>query len=59
MDKVYGHEILTREQTDQFILDPESKCPECHEPMTQKDNPTGGDSWWFVCPNKHALWVGK
>lgn len=57
---VYGHELLTLEQVDQFVLDPKSLCPACGEPMKQGTNPIrGSDSWWYTCPNKHALWVGK
>jgi predicted RNA-binding Zn-ribbon protein involved in translation (DUF1610 family) len=56
----YDHEILSSEQADRFVASGGSDaCPECGETMTQRDNPTGGDSWWFTCPNGHALWIGK
>jgi hypothetical protein len=55
----YGHELLTDEQQQSFIFSSSGACPVCGEFMTQQENPTGGDSWWFTCPNKHAAWIGK
>lgn len=56
----YGHRMLSTDQLDQFVGDPQNRCPECGQQMTQKQNPIrGSDSWWFTCPNRHGLWVGK
>lgn len=60
----YGHELLTDEQQERFILSSSRACPACDDVrcvsfMTQHHNPAGGDSWWFTCPNGHATWIGK
>lgn len=56
----YGVEtILNDAELEAFVLNGTHTCPRCKEKMAREVNPTGGDSWWFVCPNSHALWVGK
>lgn len=58
--EAYGHELLTEEQQDQFAASSSRACPVCGERMKQGHNPVkGSDSWWYTCPNKHAVWIGK
>lgn len=34
-------------------------CTVCGARTRQEVNPTGGDSWYYLCANGHEAWVGK